>query len=97
MAEQTYYEQPDWVAAYLREEDEDGYVPFNLDRRLGQNQYASRYADGRHGSRALGGDLRWKGDPKDYHFLRIHKDDLMVFHQRVKDENARWTTGLPNS
>tara|TARA_B100000929_G_scaffold33562_2_gene24295 strand:- start:2499 stop:2798 length:300 start_codon:yes stop_codon:yes gene_type:complete len=75
---------PDWKEAYLRHEDEEGYVPFNHDRRLGQNQYASRYARGILDTPDLGQGLRWKGiDRGDYHFIRIHKDDLETFHRRV--------------
>lgn len=82
-----------WKEAYLRHEDEDGYVPFNEDRRLGQNQYASRYAKGILDNPDLGQGLRWKGlDRGDYHFIRIHKDDLEIFHRRVKayKEDASW-------
>lgn len=74
-----------WTARYLEGVDEDGYVSFNKDRRLGQNQYASRYTDGRVGSPNLGADLRWRNlDRGDYHFIRIHRDDLLTFHARVK-------------
>jgi hypothetical protein len=48
-----------------------------------QCQYVSRYVDGRHGSPKLGDGLRFKGDPVDYHFLTIHKDDVETFVQRV--------------
>ena len=77
---------PDWMEPYLRKADEDGYVPFNEDRRLGQNQYASP---------DLGADLRCKHlDEKggDYHRIRIHKDDLATFHERVKayQQDASW-------
>lgn len=47
-----------------------------------QCQYASRYVDGRHGSPNLGEGLRFKGDPADYHFLMIHKDDVDEFVRR---------------
>jgi len=74
-----------WTDHYLEHVDEDGYVPFNKDRRLGQNQYASRYADGRVESPDLGAGLRWRNlDRGDYHFIRIHRDDLTTFHERVK-------------
>ena len=76
-------EFPEWAHAYLKDQDENGYVPFNKDRRLGQNQYASRYADGRHGSPDLGRGMDWDGDTSNYHFLRIHKSDLVEFHRRV--------------
>ena len=86
---------PDWMEPYLRKADEDGYVPFNEDRRLGQNQYASRYARGILRSPDLGADLRCKPlDEKggDYHRIRIHKDDLATFHERVKayQQDASW-------
>jgi hypothetical protein len=76
-----------WTDTYLNREDEDGYVPFNEDRRLGSNQYVSRYVDGRHGEPNLGEGLRWKfkGDSSNYHFIRIHRDDLEEFHNRVVD------------
>ena len=67
----------------------NGYRPFNEDRALGQNQYASRYADGRHGSDDLGSDLRWIGDTSDYHDLYIHVDDYDVFHKRVLEHQAK--------
>lgn len=73
----------EWIFAYLDQADEDGYVPFNADRRLGQNQYASRHADGRIDSANLGQGLRWKGlDGGDYHSILIHRDDLLTFHAR---------------
>lgn len=61
-----------------------GYRLFNEDRSLGQNQYASRYVDGRHGYPNFGEGLRFKGDPEDYHSLYIHIDDYDEFHRRVK-------------
>jgi len=86
---------PDWKAPYLRKEDEDGYVPYNEDRRLGQNQYVSHYARGIHNSPDLGQGLRWKHlDDRggDYHRIRIHSDDLETFHERVRayKEDASW-------
>lgn len=87
-------ETPDWVAPYLERMDQDGYVPFNRDRRLGQNQYASRYADGRHDSPNLGEGLRWRGNPSDYHFLMIHHEDLVIFHERVKEHKHKAGRGL---
>ena len=62
------------------------FVPYNSDRKLGQNQYVSRYIDGRHGSPELGKGLRFDGDPKDYHNVLIHKDDLAEFQTRVRRE-----------
>ena len=67
------------------EMDAEGFVAFNADRSLGQNQYASRFVDGRHGNPYLGKGLRWKGIEKGYHFIRIHADDLGEFHRRVNE------------
>ena len=94
MSDAATSEQPDWMGAYLAEADEDGYVPFNGDRRLGQNQYISRYANGSLGNPDLGAGLRWKGDPSDYHFLLIHKDDLLTFHQRVEEHKQKGQLGF---
>jgi hypothetical protein len=49
----------------------------------GQCQYVSRYVGGRHGSPDLGDGLRFKGDPADYHSMRIHADDVAEFVERV--------------
>jgi len=77
--------RPDWAERYMREMDEDGYVPFNKDRRLGQNQYASRYATGKVGSANLGRGMRWKNlNDGCYHSILIHHEDLAVFHLRVE-------------
>ena len=74
------------INIYEREMDEDGFVPFNADRALGQNQYASRYAAGQHGYPNLGDGLRWKNlDSSNYHDIRIHRDDLLEFHHRVEE------------
>lgn len=77
----------DWTAAYREEIDADGYVPFNEDRRLGQNQYAARHVRGDHGSANLGEGLRFRLGAYerhgDYHDIRIHIDDLAEFHERV--------------
>jgi hypothetical protein len=74
-----------WIERYLKEEDSEGYVPFNHDRRLGQNQYASRYIKGVCGYPCLGEGLRFKNPSKwNYHSIMIHKDDLVEFHERVK-------------
>ena len=72
---------------YMRDIDSEGYVPFNADRSLGQNQYASRYAHGRiNGYPNLGEGLRWKKlDSGNYHEIRIHLDDLEEFHRRVRE------------
>ena len=63
-----------------------GYRLFNEDRALGQNQYASRYIDGRHGNPNLGEGLRFKGDVDDYHAIYIHVDDYDEFHRRVEKD-----------
>ena len=76
-----------WTKTYLRHEDEDGYVPFNEDRRLGQNQYVCRYARGILDYPDLGQGLRWKNLESrggSYHDIMIHKDDLETFHRRVR-------------
>jgi hypothetical protein len=58
--------------------------------RLGQQcQYASRLIDGRHGSPRLGDGLRFQDrtggpvDVSDYHDIRIHRDDIETFVERV--------------
>jgi len=77
--------QNQWVERYLANMDEEGYVPFNADRRLGQNQYASRFASGKQDSLNLGQGLRWKNlESGSYHDLMIHNEDLVEFHRRVK-------------
>lgn len=85
--------QPKWVQRYLEDQDEEGYVPFNADRRLGQNQYASRKLDGRHGSPNLGEGLRIKMG-RDYHDHRIHRDDLVEFHDRFMAARAASNGGI---
>jgi hypothetical protein len=55
-----------------------------------QCQYASRMIDGRHGSPCLGEGLRFQDrtggpvDVSDYHDIRIHRDDVERFVERVK-------------
>lgn len=87
-----------WIDSYRKEIDEEGYVPFNHDRRLGQSQYASRSVDGRHRSTNHGDGLRWKfgysGDASDYHSIRIHIDDLEEFHRRFKADNDQIMSGV---
>lgn len=57
-----------------------------VDRCGEQCQYVSRYVDGRiSGYPALGEGLRFEGDPKDYHDLKIHRDDVSEFVRRYKD------------
>lgn len=69
------------------EYDEEGYVFFGdvSDNLLNQqSQYASRYAWGAFGEYPnLGEGLRFKGDFDDYHFLKIHKDDIQTFVDKV--------------
>lgn len=69
--------------------NDQGYSPFGdfCRSRLGQQcQYGSRYIDGRlEGYPNLGEGLRFKGDPSDYHFVRIHRDDMDEFERRYKE------------
>ena len=54
-------------------------------RRCGeQAQYASRAIDGEDGYPHLGAGLRFRGDPRDYHFVLIHADDVETFVARWK-------------
>ncbi len=74
--------------------DENDFVNFG-DVALGilnkQSQYASRYVDGRIDDRPnLGKGLRFEGDPADYHFLKIHKDDIAEFIKRVREYQSRF-------
>lgn len=92
----TAQEIQDWIDVNYTYSDRywnDNYVPFNADRKLGQNQYASRYIDGRHGSPNLGKGLRFYGDPTDYHDVKIHKEDYDKFRSRVLDHLAK-TRGI---
>lgn len=86
-----------WIEDYRKGIDAEGYVEFNKDRRLGQNQYASRNVDGRHGANNLGEGLRWKfregSDASDYHDIRIHIDDLEEFHRRYRKDQDRVLNG----
>ncbi len=75
--------------------DENGYVSFGdvaseiLD---GTTQQISRYADGRleeDGYPNLAKDLRFNGRIDMYHSLRIHKDDVEKFAERVKKHRAK--------
>lgn len=69
--------------------NDQGYSPFGdfCRSRLGQQcQYGSRYIDGRlEGYPNLGEGLRFKGDPSDYHFVRIHRDDMDEFERRYRE------------
>ena len=71
--------------------DREGYVNFG-DIARGelnmQSQYASRYVSGLDRPK-LGEDLRIKGNPDDYHNLRIHKDDVEEFVKRVRAEREK--------
>lgn len=73
------------AVSYTEWDELPDYVEFNKNRKLGQNQYASRYVDGRLDYPNLGEGLRWKvvGDTSNYHFIKIHKDDLLTFENRV--------------
>ena len=46
-----------------------------------QCQYAVRYLD----NRQLTTGVRWVGDLADYHFVKIHRDDVVGFVRRVQD------------
>lgn len=72
------------------EVDTDGFVDFGevvMGELEMESQYASRYVSGLDRPK-LAEDLRVKGDPDDYHFLRIHKDDVLEFIERVKRERS---------
>lgn len=68
--------------------DELDYVSFGdiVRSRLGQQcQYASRYINGTlPGYPNLGKNLRFKGEPENYHSVKIHKDDVEEFISRVE-------------
>lgn len=69
------------------------YVNFGdvaVERCREQCQYASRAVDGRHGYPNLGQGLRFIGDPRDYHSLLIHDDDVETFV-------ARWNSRVKRS
>lgn len=69
--------------------DEDGYVEFGdiaLSEMEMQSQYASRYTDGTmKGYPNLGEGLRFKGSVSDYHFMKIHNEDIEEFLRRFKE------------
>ena len=71
----------------------DDYTDFGdiaYDRCGMQCQYASRYIDGRiEGYPNLGDGLRFTGDPRDYHSVRIHRDDVETFVTRLTEYRAR--------
>lgn len=50
-----------------------------------QCQYVSRYVDGKlPGYPVLGQGLRFEGSTRDYHDLKIHRDDVEEFVRRYK-------------
>lgn len=55
-----------------------------------QCQYASRYIDGRiEGYPNLGDGLRFTGNPDNYHSVRIHRDDVDAFVERLNSYRER--------
>ncbi|XLQ19712.1 MAG: hypothetical protein ACKUBY_03915 [Candidatus Moraniibacteriota bacterium] len=68
--------------------DENGFVRFgDVARSLLQQQaqYASRYTDGTlEDYPNLGKELKFEGNSSDYHSLKIHKDDIQEFINRVR-------------
>ena len=48
-----------------------------------QCQYGSRYANPRY-PQYISEGLRITGDPADYHFMKIHRDDVQEFVRRVQ-------------
>lgn len=87
--------EPVWLEAY--KQDEDGYVLFNQDQRLGQNQYASQYVQGTASSACLGEGLRWKdADKGDYDALKIHAEDAAEFHRRHQLYKEATSSGKEN-
>ncbi len=76
----------------MKTNDQRGYVGFGeAARKIGiQSQYASRYVQGDSDHANCGSDpnlgreLRFVGDPGDYHDLLIHGDDVDEFVIRVK-------------
>ena len=76
----------------------DDYVPFGgvaIEQCGEQCQYVSRYIQP-HGPGApdLGEGLRFRGDPRDYHDLWIHKDDVTEFVRRYKVHKLSIDGGL---
>lgn len=77
--------------------DADGFVRFGkiaIEQCGEQCQYASRAIDGVHGAPNLGEGLRFKGDPRDYHNVRIHKDDVAEFVRRYKAYKEEYFDGV---
>lgn len=70
----------------------DGFVGFGdvaRSRCKQQCQYVSRYVPN------LGEGLRFRGEPSDYHFLEIHKDDVNEFVRRYKNQRKAILAGRP--
>ena len=73
--------------------DPADYVPFGdvARRRLGmQCQYAVRYLDPTRYP-DLAATIRWQGAIADYHDVMIHRDDVEIFVQVIRE-----LTGLPD-
>jgi len=72
--------------------DEEGYVKFG-DIARGemdmQSQYAARYVHGVLGDPNLGEGLRFKGNYDDYHFMKIHHEDIEEFLKRFREYEER--------
>ncbi|MBT4849416.1 hypothetical protein HON36_01025 [Candidatus Parcubacteria bacterium] len=75
--------------------DGNGFIEFgSLSRRVmkKQCQYGSRYIDGKLDDYPnLGEGLRFEGDTSDYHFIKIHKDDVTEFIKRVREYQSQYT------
>lgn len=77
----------DMMDRIIAEADDKGFVSFgDVARGLlnMQCQYASYYIDGVGGRPVLADGLRIVGDSGNYHSLKIHKDDIQVFVDRVR-------------
>jgi len=48
-----------------------------------QNQYTSRYLEGTGSFPDLGENIRYAGDPADYHSVKIHEEDIATFVARI--------------
>lgn len=53
------------------------------DRLNEQNQYTARYLEGTDNFPDLGRNIRYGGDPADYHNVKIHEDDVATFVARI--------------
>lgn len=68
------------------------YVDFGnvaRDRCGQQSQYASRHLNPLFANEYEQFQLRTKGDPDDYHFLKIHKNDVEEFVRLYKKAQGR--------